>query len=163
MSEMDKNAQDQANQQYQKLIQDQQTVLLSTVSIQGQPECSYAPYVRDAQGSFYIFVSELARHTKNMLQNERASVLFIQNEKEANNLFARERAVFDCTISEIQQQDESYNTQLDKMTDELGETIGLLRSLPDFHLLKLSPVKGRYIAGFGQAFMINTADDVLEF
>lgn len=163
MSEMDKNAQDQANQQYQKLIQDQQTVLLSTVSIQGQPECSYAPYVRDAQGAFYIFVSELASHTKNMLQNERASVLFIQNEKEANNLFARERAVFDCTISEIQQQDESYNTQLNKMTDELGETIDLLRSLPDFHLLKLLPVKGRYIAGFGQAFMISTADDVLEF
>ena len=40
---MDESAQEQANQKYKKLVQDQQTLLLSTVSIQGEPECSYAP------------------------------------------------------------------------------------------------------------------------
>lgn len=163
MSNAEKSEQEQTRQNYQKLIQDQKTLLLSTVSAEGEPECSYAPYIRDTQGAFYILVSELANHTKNMLQKNRASVMFIQNEKDANNLFARERAVFDCAVSEIQQEDESYNSQLDKMTDVLGETVGLLRSLPDFHLLQLTAVNGRYIAGFGQAFMINTKEDKLEF
>jgi len=160
---MDENEQYRVNQNYQELVQSQQTLLLSTVSDQGEPECSYAPFIRDSQGIFYIFVSELAIHTKNMLQNERASIMFIQNEKDAKNLFARERAVFDCTISEMEKHDENYNVLLDKMMDELGETVSLLRSLPDFHLLKLTAIKGRYIAGFGQAYTINTADDALEF
>ncbi len=161
--EMDENAQEQANQKYKKLVQDLQTLLLSTVSIQGEPECSYAPYVRDEQGLFYIFVSELASHAQNMLQTQRASIMFIQNEKNANNIFARERVIFNCSINEIQKQDEKYPVFLDKMSDELGETMSLLRGLPDFHLLQLSPTKGRYIAGFGQAFNIDINDDKLEF
>ena len=52
---------------------------------------------------------------------------------------------------------------LDKMSDELGETMSLLRSLPDFHLLQLIADKGRFIAGFGQAFTININKNELEF
>jgi putative heme iron utilization protein len=161
--EMDENAQEQANQKYKKLVQDQQTLLLSTVSIQGDPECSYAPYVRDEKGLFYIFVSELASHAQNMLQTPRASIMFIQNEKNANNIFARERVIFNCSINEILQQYEKYPVYLDRMSDELGETMSLLRSLPDFHLLQLTPDRGRFIAGFGQAFNIDINDDKLEF
>ncbi len=160
---MDENAQEQANKKYKKLVQDQQTLLLSTVSIQGDPECSYAPYVRDEQGLFYIFVSELASHAQNMLQTPRASIMFIQNEKNANNIFARERVIFNCSINEIQKQDEKYPIFLDKMSDELGETMSLLRSLPDFHLLQLTAERGRYIAGFGQAFTISINKNELEF
>ncbi len=161
--EMDENAQEQTNQKYKKLVQDQQTLLLSTVSIRGEPECSYAPYVRDEYGLFYIFVSELASHAQNMLQTQRASIMFIQNEKNANNIFARERVIFNCSINEIQKQDEKYPIYLDRMSDELGETMSLLRSLPDFHLLQLTADKGRFIAGFGQAFNININNDALEF
>ena len=49
------------------------------------------------------------------------------------------------------------------MNDQFGETVELLRSLPDFHLLALTAVKGRYIAGFGKAFVINMADGSLGF
>jgi putative heme iron utilization protein len=104
---------------------------------------------------FYIYVSELAAHTKNMLHNNRVSVLFIMPESETQNLFARERIVFDCTISEIQQDDEIYETQLQAMQEKFGETVALLRNLTDFYLLALTPVTGKYIAGFGKAFEIN--------
>jgi len=140
---------------YQQLIQSQKTLILSTVTEQGIPESSYAPYVRDEQGVFYIYVSELASHTENMLKTATASILFIQPEKECKNLFARERVVFDCSISEVQKQDKCYYKQMLIMKEKLGETVELLQSLPDFHLLALTPINGKYIAGFGKAFSID--------
>ncbi|MCK5829128.1 MAG: pyridoxamine 5'-phosphate oxidase family protein [Methylococcales bacterium] len=159
---MDKKEQVDYVQKYHQLIQNQQTLLLATVSEQGEPECSYTPYVKDQNNVFYVFVSELATHTKHMLQTSKVSVLFIQPEQETKNFFARERVVFDCVVSEINQNDALYNNQLDKMNDQFGETVGLLRSLSDFHLLALTPIKGRYIAGFGKAFAINMADGSLD-
>ena len=160
---MDISSQKDYNENYLQLVQSQQTLLLSTISEQGKAESSYAPYIRDKEGVFYIFVSELASHTKNMLQNHQASILFIQPESEAKNLFARERAVFDCVINEVQQQDECYYKQMLIMKEKFGETVELLQSLPDFHLLALAPVNGKYIAGFGKAFSINMDNDSLQF
>ena len=157
------NEQQEHIQKCRELIQSQKTLLLSTVTDQGKPEASYAPYVRDEQGVFYIYVSDLAVHTKNMLQQGSVSILFIRAENETNNLFARERVVFQCKVDEVQQDDECYEKQLQTMKDKFGETVELLRSLSDFHLLALIPDNGKYIAGFGQAFAINVTDDSLRF
>ena len=147
---------------YQALIQQQQTMLLSTVNEQGEAESSYAPYIRDEDGVFYIYVSELASHTQNMLQHGKASVLFIQSENQASNLFARERVTFQCAVKEIQANAEIYPVQLSKMKQCLGETIELLAGLSDFHLLALQPVSGRYIKGFGKAYTVDvTSGQVL--
>jgi hypothetical protein len=159
MSQLYQQQQIQQEDDAKQLIQAQQTVLLSTVSIEGQPECSYAPYVRDQGGVFYIFVSELAPHTQNMLQTSLASLLFIQPEQETKNIFARKRVVFECTVDDIKQQEKCFERQLQAMREKFGETIDLLRSLSDFHLLALTPVNGKYITGFGQAFSINIDDD----
>jgi putative heme iron utilization protein len=154
-----KDVQDEHTRKYRELILSQQTLLLSTVTVEGEPECSYAPYVRDQHGVFYIYVSELAAHTRNMLQKGCASVLFIRPEKEVKNIFARERVVFKCLVNEVQNSDERYDKQLLKMKDKFGETIELLRSLSDFHLLALTPLNGKYIAGFGQAYTIDLTSD----
>jgi len=147
---------------YQALIQQQQTMLLSTVNEQGEAESSYAPYIRDEDGVFYIYVSDLASHTQNMLQHGKASVLFIQSENQASNLFARERVTFQCAVKEIQANAEIYPYQLSKMKQCLGETIELLAGLSDFHLLALQPVSGRYIKGFGKAYTVDvTSGQVL--
>jgi len=153
----------QQQQNYQQLIKSQKTLILSTITEQGKAESSYAPYVRDEKGRFYIFVSELATHTHNMLKTKSASILFIQPEKQTKNLFARERVVFDCSISEVHKQDECYYKQMLIMKAKFGETVDLLQSLPDFHLLVLTPVNGKYIAGFGKAFSINLDNDSLQF
>ena len=155
MEQSRQQASDNANQ----LIQSQQTLLLSTVSATAQPECSYAPYVRDGQGVFYIFVSELAVHTQNMLDTSIASIMFIQSEQQAKNIFARERVVFECSVKAVEQQDPSFDCQLQAMKDKFGETIDLLRNLSDFHLIALTPVNGKYIAGFGQAFSIKVSSN----
>jgi heme iron utilization protein len=145
----------------QELLASQQTLLLSTSSTTSVPDLSYAPFVRDQAGCFYIFVSELAAHTTNLLNNPQASVMFIRPESETRNLFARERAVFNCKVREIGRNEQIYTAQLKALQDKFGEVVSLLRSLSDFHLFALCPESGRYIAGFGQAYTINIKDDTL--
>ena len=141
------------------LLATQQTLLLSTSSPNSEPNLSYAPFVRDQAGCFYIFVSDLAEHTANLLNNPQASVMFIRPESESRNLFARERATFNCHVREIARNEPIYTDQLKALQDKFGEVVSLLRSLPDFHLFVLSPENGRYVVGFGQAFTIDVSND----
>ncbi len=144
----------------QELLGSQQTLLLSTATLSGIPDISYAPFVRDGSGCFYVFISELAAHTDNLLTNPQVSVMFVRPESESNNLFARERAIFDCSVKEIDRIDDCYSTQLKALQIQFGEIVGVLRTLSDFHLFALTPMSGRYVAGFGQAYTINVKDGI---
>ena len=136
------------------LIQGQQSLLLATSSTAGDADIGYAPFVY-ADFCFYIFVSTLARHTQNLLSNPKAAVLLIEPEAEASNPFARQRLTFDCRVEEIAKSDSLHDLQLQAMTTKFGETMTLLRSLPDFHLMRLTPHCGRFVAGFGKAFAVD--------
>lgn len=137
-----------------QLIHNQKSLLLASRSADGHADISYAPYVCE-EFTFYIFVSELAKHTHNLLNHPYASILFIQPEVEATNLFARQRLTLDCQVTEIAHTDPLYDKQLAAMEQAFGETVSLLRSLPDFHLLALSPRQGQFVAGFGQSFAVD--------
>ncbi|WP_275096603.1 HugZ family protein [Sedimenticola hydrogenitrophicus] len=142
----------QAEADYQALIDSQRTLLLSTVTAAGEPEISYAPYLRDESGRFYIFVSELAAHTRNLRHQGRAAILFIRPEEETRNPFARERVILQCQAEELPAGDPEQAGLLSRMEQRFGETVALLRRLPDFHLFVLTPQTGRYVAGFGKAY-----------
>lgn len=145
----------------QNLLASQQTVLLSTASATGDPDLSYAPFVRDGAGCFYIIISELAVHTANLSANPRAALMFIRPESETQNLYARERAVFQCQAQVVLLHDERYRVQLTALQNRFGEIVDVLRTLADFHLFALMPKSGSYVAGFGQAYTINPVDGTL--
>ncbi|MDT4331991.1 HugZ family protein [Methylomonas sp. MS20] len=131
------------------------SLMLATRSEQHHAEASYAPFLFD-RGAFHIFVSALASHTGNLLTHRRAGVLLIEPEADAANPFARRRASFECRVAEVEADSGEYSSVLDSMQQRLGATVALLRSLPDFRLLALTPIHGRYIAGFGQAYDLDT-------
>jgi len=161
MTEISKQELEDITKTYHELIASQQTLLLSTASANGIPDISYAPFVRDHAGLFYIYVSEMACHTANLLNNPQASALFIRPESASSNLFARERAVLNCSVKEIMRDDEIYSDRIQALQDKFGEVVSLLRSLSDFHLFALRPESGRYVIGFGRAFTINVNDSTL--
>jgi putative heme iron utilization protein len=146
---------------YQTLIASQQTLLLSTVSKNNQPEISYAPYVRDEREVFYIFVSDLASHTDNLRLTKQASILFIKPESETREPFARERITFKCSVSEITSDEAVFDEQLTNLHGKFGQIISVLKSLNDFHLFALKPISGQYVVGFGKAFKIAVTDGSL--
>ncbi|MDD2759011.1 MAG: pyridoxamine 5'-phosphate oxidase family protein [Methylomonas sp.] len=138
----------------ERLISSHKTLLMATRSPDGHADISYAPYVREGN-SFYIFVSEMAKHTNNLLAHPEASILFIEEEADACNLFARKRLTLDCQVREVQNGDPEYVRQLLAMTERFGEIVEVLRTLKDFHLLALTPSRGQFVAGFGKTFALD--------
>lgn len=134
------------------LLNTSKTLQLATVDSQGVPHISYAPFVRQCE-HFFIYVSQLASHTEYLQQTPKASLMIIRDEALSQNLFARERLIVEADVEMLDQV--ANVTVLDSMEASLGGTVGLLRSLPDFLLFKLSAGNARYIAGFGKAFQLD--------
>ena len=78
------------------------TLHLSTITKEGLPNASYAPYVfgqlEGDEGNLYIFVSQLASHTQDLLANAKVSVLLMQDEVDARQIFARRRINYQCLV-----------------------------------------------------------------
>lgn len=139
--------------EYEVFPQNFDSLLMATVGSAGEPNASYAAYVR--QGSdFYVYVSELAVHTRNLKEQGKVSVLFIEDEASSKNLFARRRVTYQCEARHVPRDTEEFTPVLDTFAGKFGALIGTLRDLKDFHLYRLHPLKATYVAGFAKAFVI---------
>jgi putative heme iron utilization protein len=130
------------------------SVLMATVNQDGVPEASYAPYVTDENGNYYVFVSGLARHTRDFQETGQVSLQFIENEDAARNLFARRRLTLLCDVSPVARGVPVHEEILAQFIQSFGKFIHTLRGLPDFQLFRLTPRSGLYVRGFGQAFRV---------
>ena len=63
--------------EYLKFLTKFSSLQLSTIGENGRPESSYAPFVVTQNNQFYIYVSALARHTNNLLNDGRAGIMII--------------------------------------------------------------------------------------
>lgn len=144
------------------LQQSKKTLLLSSLSQSGNPEISYTPYISDSAGNFYIFISDLAAHATNLRHHANASVMFIADEDQSQNLFARERITYQCNVTELCRTDKQTEEMLDSMATSFGNIISMLRGLGDFNMFRLTPVKGSYVVGFGKAYAIDPRSGELE-
>lgn len=129
------------------------TVILSTVSDTAEPNASYAPFVHES-GAIYVLVSGLAKHTSNLLSTGRCHAMFIADEKDSVNVFARKRVSYACEVSLVDREQSVANLVFEKMQQRFGPTIGMLVSLPDFRLVRLQPGQGVWVRGFAQAIPV---------
>jgi putative heme iron utilization protein len=135
-----------------------QSVILSTVSEDRIPNASYAPFVMDESNNIYIYVSGLSTHTQNLYSFPKVSVLFIEDESQAQQIFARRRLTFDCEAKLVEQDTNLWNQIFNRFETRFGEIIRLFRDLPDFRIFQLTPHKGRFIMGFGAAYEVDPSD-----
>ncbi len=133
------------------------TVQLATLGDDGLPHTGYAPFILDGV-DIIIFVSQLALHTRDLLANGKVSVMLIDDESKAREIFARTRVSYQCEASVVAPDSTSYVPLLDALQARHGKMIGLLRQLPDFVLFRLSPNAGQFVMGFGQAFKLSGAN-----
>jgi putative heme iron utilization protein len=138
-----------------RLINEQRTLHLATRAHSGDPEASYAPFIVDQSGAFYIFVSKLSRHTRNLLEQPVLSVLVIEPEADAQQVFARKRLSYHCRAEVIGREDSEWEMRLDEFEVRFGAIIDMLRSLDDFVLFRLVPLNGSFVKGFGQAYTLD--------
>ena len=140
---------------YEDFLNGFDSLCMSTVDGEGWPLISYAPFVIDANRSFYVFLSDLAKHTTYLRESGKASIMFIEDEDATAQIFARTRVIFQCDTIEMTRSSKMTERILSKMEDRFGELLITLRSLSDFHLFRLSPKNGTFVMGFGQAFSIS--------
>ncbi|MDY6940304.1 MAG: pyridoxamine 5'-phosphate oxidase family protein [Cyanobacteriota bacterium] len=149
------NKLEQAQEIYQTFPDRFESLMLSTVSADGIPNASYAPFVRDERKNFYIYVSGLSTHTQNLHATSRASILLIDDESETSQIFARRRLTFDCSATLLDRDRQSWTQIADEFADRFGEIVGVLRGLADFRIFQLTPSGGRFAIGFGAAYQID--------
>lgn len=137
---------------FNELLDSAQSLMLATVDGQGIPESSTTPFIRSETGSYYIYVSQLARHTRNLMENQRASIMLVEDESCCRQFFARKRIQYQCQVETGD--DTNREEILVAFARRYGKVMELLSTLPDFQLIRLKPLKGQFVQGFGQAYAL---------
>ncbi|MBT5486723.1 MAG: HugZ family protein [Deltaproteobacteria bacterium] len=141
--------------EYLNFLKKYHSLQLSTIGENGRPESSYAPFVADQNNQFYIYISALASHTKNLLHDSRAGIMFIEPEEQAENIFARKRLTFNCDAENLVRESQDWVRIMSLFDDIAGELMQTLRMLSDFQMIRLKPNSGLFVKGFGKAYEIS--------
>ncbi|KZZ65622.1 heme utilization protein HutZ [Oleiphilus sp. HI0130] len=137
----------------QSFLENRKTLQLSTVTKEGFPFASYAPFGA-GDDCFYVLLSDIARHAVNLVCNPVASVLVIADEAESKELFALERLNYTVDAELLEFGSEGWALGIDCMAARFGKRIHDLSSLADFKLFRLQPSEGRYVKGFAKAYSL---------
>jgi hypothetical protein len=130
-------------------------VLGLAVIVDGDPEASLLPYaLRPDFGAVYIQASGLARHSRGLQPGAQVGVLIHDNEAPDADPLQTKRMTVQATVAVLDRESTAFE-------DARGIFVArfpgaeLTLSLGDFNLYELSLRRGRYVAGFAQAFNID--------
>lgn len=141
--------------------QARKTLQLATVDEHGKPNVSYAPFVQNQEG-YFVLISEIARHARNLQANPTVSIMLIEDEDSSKQLFARKRLTFDATAHVVERESKQWRQVIAQMQERFGEIIDGLSQLQDFVLFNLKAEQGLFVKGFGQAYQVS-GDDLVDF
>ena len=129
-------------------------VLGLAVLVDGDPEASLLPYaLRADYGAVYVQASGLARHSKGLQPGARVGVLIHENEAADADPLQTKRMTVQATVAVLDRESEAFAAAREVFVGRLpGAEMTL--NLGDFSLYELTLGRGRYIAGFGQAYNI---------
>jgi heme iron utilization protein len=138
-----------------------QTLVMASLTPEGEAHASTAPYVR-VGNDFYILISTVAQHGRNLLSNPNISLLFVEDESQCVQPFARKRVTIEAVGSEISREDEYFTRVIERFKAHFDpELVTSLTQMGDFHLFKLSPKSGSVVMGFGKAYRLDAHLEVL--
>lgn len=121
----------------------------------------YAPFVQNQEG-YFVLISKIARHARNLLENPHVSLMMIEDEESAKQLFARKRLTFDAVAKVVERDSELWHQVIAQMEARFGEIVSGLSQLEDFVLFNLKAEQGLFVKGFGQAYQVS-GDDLVDF
>lgn len=143
-----------AQSAYATFLDDFRSVVLATVDAAGKPGSSYAPVLVDDDGTMWCLVSGMTIHTRNVEATGVASALFIEDESKAQQIFARRRLSFDCKAAVLPRDHEAFAGVVARFTERFGTIAEQIAGMPDFRPLRLQPMSGNFVIGFGAAYHV---------
>lgn len=143
------------------LLEQCQTLILATLNQDGSPLASTVPYAKIGN-EFFVYVSFMAGHTKNLLERKAVSVMLTEDESTSKQLFARHRVTMQSEATLVEKDSQSYADAMQDLSERHGKIIQVLQSMDDFVLVRLTPKQGTYVNGFGSAYFVNADLEVQE-
>jgi len=140
-----------AQREYLALRNQAGNALLATIADDQTPAASYAPLAW-LDGYCYLFLSELAMHTRNLKRCSSISLMLIEAEADAANPFARRRITMNGSVIVIARDDPLFDPVLAEFHRRFGKIMRVIEPLPDFSLFRVCLQAGRFVRGFGQAY-----------
>ena len=134
-------------------IGSRKSLQLATLNTDGTQVASYAPFAIGDE-CLYVLLSEIAVHGVNLQHNRAASVLIVEDEDTAEELFARIRVNNAVRAELMDHGSPEWRAGLERLIQRHGDRPGNLSELQDFKLFRLSPTRGRYVKGFGRAYSL---------
>ncbi|MGR3808422.1 heme utilization protein HutZ [Pasteurella testudinis] len=159
MDDRQQRLQNRLGSEIQELKQRCRTLMLATVDEEGKPNVSYAPFVSNEKG-YYVFISDIARHARNLKRNNQVSLMLIEDEADSRQIFARRRLSFDAKSEIISHDSAEWHHGTAALLERHGKIVENLTEMKDFTLFNLIPQQGLFVKGFGQAFRVG-ADDLI--
>lgn len=141
-----------------------QTAIIGTLDKHNHPFSSYAPYIYD-NNRFYVYISDIATHAKNLQKNPKASLFFVEDESKTENLFARKRVSLQCDSQKIERGCEHFEAVLDLFSQKFdAKMVATLKKMTDFNLYEFKVNYGEATFGFGKAYFIGgeNMDELVE-
>jgi len=142
---------DEARRDFVALRERSNGASLATLGDDQLPCASYAPLVW-VDDHYYLFLSDLAGHTRNLRRCPSISLMLIAAEDQAANAFTRQRITLQGTADLVERDDFSFSQVLAEFHRRFGKVMTMIEPLADFHLFRLQLHSGRFVRGFGQAY-----------
>lgn len=139
------------------------SLTISSIDENSNPFTSYAPFIKK-DGKYYVYISSIARHSRNLTLNKKASLFFLEDEISCDNIFGRKRAVLQCKVNKLPRDNEQFEELIEPFEKKHGATVNMLKTMKDFSFFEFSPFDGEAVFGFGQAYNIGgeTYEELLE-
>ena len=131
-----------------KLLRTSTEGVLSTISVQnkGFPFGSFSTFCTDRDRSILIYASDLAQHTKNILQNQKVSFTLFSLTKEADKQDSKRLTLQGC-MKKVS--DDEYDVCKQRFHRFFPKSKAY-ENMHDFNIYKISIKHARWIGGFGQ-------------
>jgi putative heme iron utilization protein len=134
-----------------RIIRSTRLAALGTIH-DGEPNLAMVAYAfADDFSDFYIHVSRLGKHTRDMEMDPRVSLLVTESDDYRSDPQTLVRVSMQGTARVIERTEPGYQSIKTIYLKRFPDAEKLF-SFGDFNLWGISPREGRFVAGFGQAY-----------
>ena len=125
---MSGNDLDVARRDFQALRENCNGALLATLAYNQLPCASYAPLVW-VDDHYYLFLSDLADHSRNLKHSPALSLMLIEAEDQAANAFARQRITLHGSAELVNRDDSTFARVLAEFHHRFGKVMTVIEPL----------------------------------
>jgi heme iron utilization protein len=141
------------------LIRTQRWAALATADAAG-PFASMVAYAIEPCGTALLFhVSQLAQHTRNLLEHSRCSLVISEPDTSEGDPQRLQRVTLTGSVSVLHRKDQDYVETAEAYIERFSDA-QMRFELGDFLLFRFMPEDARYVGGFARAARFSWADIV---